>query len=111
MEYTAEEEALTRIVDAIVRLANPERIILFGSIARGQAGPESDVDLLIVMPEGTHERRTAMKLYEQIRGVGRPFELLVVTPDTLQRYKDNPGLIYKKILREGKEVYARGENR
>ena len=58
------------------------------------------------MPEGVHCRRTAQLLYRQIRGLGVPFDVLVTTPTTLERHKDNIGLIYRTILNEGKEVYA-----
>ena len=109
MEYATLDASLNRLVDAIIRLIDPERIILFGSAARGQAGPESDLDLLVVVPDGTDERRTAMMLYEKIRGVGRPFELLLATPENLTRYKESPGLIYGRILREGKELYVRDD--
>ena len=108
MEFAAVETSLQEIVDAIVRLANPDRIVLFGSAARGQAGPESDIDLLVVVPEGVDERETALMLYQEIRGVGRPFELLLTTHKNLRQHAENPGLIYGKILREGKDVYVKG---
>jgi predicted nucleotidyltransferase len=99
-------EAIEHLVQGIVDEVHPLRIILFGSAARGDMGPESDVDLLVVMPGGTHRRRTAQLLYRKIRGTGLAFDVLVATPDDLERYKDHVGLIYGTILREGKEVYA-----
>ena len=99
-------EALEALVNAIVDVAHPLRIIVFGSAARGTAGPTSDIDLLIVMPEGTHRRKTAQDLYQRIRGIGVPFDLLVATPGDLEKHRDNIGLIYRTILAEGKEVYA-----
>ena len=95
-----------RLVRRIVEAIHPLRIILFGSAARGQWRPGSDVDLLIVMPEGTHRRKTAQDLYCNLSGVGIPFDLLVATPSDLERYRDNPGLIYRTILQEGVELYA-----
>ena len=89
-----------------MRIAHPLRIILFGSAARGQAGPDSDIDLLVVMPDGTHRRHTAQRLYGMIRNVGVPFDLLVATPSDLEKHRQNIGLIYSSILREGIEVYA-----
>ena len=87
-------------------IEQPLRIILFGSAARGEMRPDSDIDVLVVMPEGVHRRRTAQLLYRQIRGLGVPFDILVATPDDLDRHKDNIDLIYQSILREGREVYA-----
>ena len=96
------DELVRRIVEEV----HPLRIILFGSASRGEVGPNSDTDLLVVMPEGVHRRRTAQLLYQNIRGLGVPFDILVATPGDLQKYKDNIGLIYRTILQEGKEVYA-----
>jgi uncharacterized protein len=72
------------LLEQIVRIAHPLRIILFGSAARGQASPDSDIDLLVVMPEGTHRRHTAQRLYAGIRQVRVPFDLMVATPLDLE---------------------------
>jgi predicted nucleotidyltransferase len=96
---------VARVVDQIVELARPLRVVLFGSAARGTAGPESDIDLLVVVPDGTHRRRLAEDLYEKIVHGRRPFDLLVTTPATLSTYGMSPGLIYRTIIREGVEVY------
>ena len=95
--------------DEILRIAakhGAHNIRIFGSIARGEANPESDVDLLVVMPDGVHRRRTAQLLYRKIRGIDVPFDVIVATPTDLEKHKDNIGLIYRTILQEGKEVYA-----
>jgi hypothetical protein len=64
------------------------------------------VDLLVVMPEGTHRRHTAQHLYRSICGVTIPFDVLVATPGDLERHRINPGLIYRTVLEEGKTVYV-----
>lgn len=96
------EHLVQRIVDEVRRL----RIILFGWAARDQMGPDNDVDLLVVMPEGTYRRRTAQRRYRKTRRAGVPLHISVATPDDLEKHKDNIGLIYRTILREGKQVYA-----
>jgi len=68
--------------------------------------PDSDVDVLVVMPHGTHRRKTAQRLYRQMVGLGIPFDIVVATPEDLELHRGNPGLIYGTILSEGKEVYA-----
>ncbi len=99
-------EVIEQLVQRIIELVQPLRIILFGSAARGEMGSDSDIDVLVVMPEGVHRRQTAQLLYRQIRGLGVPFDILVATPNDLERHRDNIGLIYRTILREGREVYA-----
>jgi predicted nucleotidyltransferase len=99
-------KVIESLVQKIVEAVHPLKIILFGSYVRDNANPESDIDVLVVMPEGVHCRRTAQLLYRQIRGLGVPFDVLVSTPSTLEKHKDNIGLIYRTVLKEGKEIYA-----
>jgi predicted nucleotidyltransferase len=100
------QKLVKHLVNRIVDEVHPLRILVFGSAARGEMGENSDIDLLVVMPEGTHRRRTAQLLYRRIRGIGMPFDIVVATPKDLEKHKENVGLIYSKILQEGKEVYA-----
>ena len=104
MEY--QKGAIDELVQRIVEAVHPLRIIIFGSAARGEAGPNSDIDVLVVMPEGVHRRQIAQFLYNQISGLGVPFDILVATPSDLEKHKENIGLIYRTVLREGREVYA-----
>ena len=98
--------SIKQLAENIARLVRPLSIILFGSTVRGESGSESDVDLLVVIPEGTHRRHTAQLLYRKIRGAAFPFDLVVAVPSDLEKHRNNPGLIYKKILEEGREIYA-----
>lgn len=105
-------EAIRTIAQRIVVEVHPLRILVFGSSAKDETWANAeekhpnDIDLLVVMPEGTHRRHTAQSLYRKIRGVGVPFDIIVATPTDLEKHKDNPGLIYRDILAEGKEIYA-----
>ena len=58
------------------------------------------------MPEGTHRRQTAQKLYREIKGLAVPFDIVVATAQDLEKHRDNDGLIYKNALKEGIEVYG-----
>jgi predicted nucleotidyltransferase len=69
-------------------------------------GPNSDIDVMVVMPDGTHRSNTVRYLYKQISGFGFPVDIVVVTPSVLEQHKDNIGLIYRTVLAEGKEVYV-----
>ena len=102
----AAQEAINGLVQQIVELVHPLRIILFGSAARADMSCDSDIDVLVVVPDGSHRRKTAQKLYKEIRNVGMPFDVVVATPMDLERHRDNVGLVYRSVLREGKEVYA-----
>jgi predicted nucleotidyltransferase len=99
-------QIVDRLVQIVVASVRPLRIILFGSAARGEMGPDSDLDVLVVMPPGTHRRKTAQRLYRQIVGLGVPFDIVVATPEDLELHRSNSGLIYQTILREGMQVYA-----
>lgn len=104
MKSTA--KTVQQLVAQIVDLAHPLRVILFGSAARGDWKEGSDLDLLIVVPENTPRRRLARELYCRLNGGGIPFDIIVATPSLLNRHRNNPGLIYRRVLREGREVYA-----
>jgi len=99
-------DQLDQLIREIVEAVHPLRILLFGSAARGEMNPRSDVDLLVVVPDGTHRRRTARHLYRTVEGVTMPFDVIVATPSDLEKHRDNPGLVYRSVLREGKTVYA-----
>ena len=100
------DSTLDRLVGEVVKRVNPLRIVLFGSAARDESGEQSDIDLLVVMPEGVHRRRTAQKLYREIKGLRVPFNIVVATAQDLEKHKDNDGLIYKNAIKEGIEVYG-----
>lgn len=97
---------LDLIVKRVVDRFHPLRIILFGSAARGEAGKNSDIDLLVVMPEGTSRRATAARLHMEMFGIPVAVDFLVATPSDLEKHKENVGLIYRTILNEGRELYA-----
>ncbi|MHB9036023.1 MAG: nucleotidyltransferase domain-containing protein [Armatimonadota bacterium] len=100
------DEQITDIVRRIVEAVEPVRIILFGSTARGEEGPFSDVDVLVVVNEGAHRRKSAQLIYRRLQGVGIAVDVVVATPLDLEQYHDSPGLIYRQAIREGKELYA-----
>ena len=107
--HVVDQELLDRLVRQIVETVRPRRIILFGSAARGQMGPHSDLDFLIVMPDGVHRRQTARTIYRSLLGFGIAKYLVVVTESDVRNYADNPSLVLFPALREGKELYRAGE--
>ena len=105
MEETGlDQDTLDDIIRRIVEVAEPEKIILFGSAARGDMNRHSDVDLLIIK-EGAHRGSLAGRIYENMHGAGAAVDVVVVTPDDIERYKDSHALVIKPALREGRVVY------
>ena len=100
-----QQEVLNEIIRRIVEVAQPEKIILFGSAVRGEMGPNSDLDLLVVK-SGAHRRRLAQDIYMNLFGVGQAVDVIVVTPKDIERYGDAIGLIIEPALREGRVIYG-----
>jgi len=98
------EERIREIVGRIVEVAQPEKIILFGSAARGELGPNSDVDVMVVK-SGVHRRKLAGDIYMNLFGVGQAVDVVVVAPEDIERYGKCPALVIEPALREGKVVY------
>ena len=104
--HAAVDADVRRLVEEIVAEADPLRIILFGSRATGAARPDSDIDLLVVMPDGTPCRQAMVEIGSRLSRPGVGIDLLVATPATLSEHAANPGLIYRQILRTGRELYV-----
>lgn len=98
------EDTLQEVIRRIVEIAQPEKVILFGSAARGEMGPNSDVDVLVIKA-GVHRRELARAIYRGLRRVGCAVDVVVATPEDIARYGDCPALVLEPALREGKVVY------
>jgi predicted nucleotidyltransferase len=97
------DEIVRRLVEAVA----PEKIILFGSAARGEMRPDSDLDLLVV--KSCNDRREVARAVRAcLRGVapGRGKDVVVVTPEDVERDGDTIGYIIRPALREGRVLYA-----
>ena len=99
-----DQPTLDEIVRRIVEVARPEKIILFGSAARGDMGPHSDVDLLIVK-DGVDALDVMGRIYRNLRGVGAAVDAIVVSPRDVERYRNSHAVVIKPALQEGKVVY------
>jgi predicted nucleotidyltransferase len=104
---SAEREEIRTMVRRIVRRFHPEKIILFGSYARGDAGPDSDVDLLVVMPVTGSKREKQLEIRLALRGIPIPKDIVVTTPEEFQWRQEVPGTIERPAAQEGKVLYAR----
>ncbi len=107
-EYvTPDETVVATMVDRIVEGFDPERIVLFGSVARGEVSKYSDVDLLVVMPDGTDQTRTTIAIRRCLRDMLTAKDIVVTTPDEIARRGDMSGTVLRKALHEGKVVHDR----
>jgi predicted nucleotidyltransferase len=94
------------LADTIASEFRPEKIILFGSHARGQSGPDSDVDLLVLMPYVGHPARKAAEIVSRTHPGTFSLDVIVRTPgEFLERQKMRDWFM-RDIAREGKVLYA-----
>ena len=106
------QETLDEIIRRIVEVAKPDKIVLFGSAVRGEMGPNSDVDLLVIKGGGIHRGRLTEEIYMNLFGVGQAVDVVVVTPEDVEQHRDNFALVIYPAMREGEVVYdAQTENR
>lgn len=101
------EQAIQMMVDRLVERFDPDQIILFGSQARGTAGPGSDVDLLVIMPVSGSKREKRIEMRVALHDIAVPKDIILATPDEVARRRDIVGTIIRPALREGKVLYAR----
>ena len=98
-----DQKTLDDIIRRIVEVAQPERIVLFGSAVRGDMTRNSDVDLLIIKEGGDANLRA--QIYEKMYGVRVAVDAILISPTDVERYKDSHALVIKPALQEGRVVY------
>lgn len=91
----------------IIETSHPEKIILFGSYARGNFGVDSDLDLLVIVPGIKRLRQESIRVRRAFRGLLAPVDILIATPEQIKRLENTNGLVYQIALREGKVLYER----
>ena len=111
IDFAVTDETLREMVRTIVRKADPEQIILFGSRARGEARPDSDIDLIVIEKEPygrTRSRRLrAAMLYEALMRCGVPTDILLYSQSEVNYWRHSINNVLARALREGKILYAR----
>lgn len=105
MSETTNTAQLDEVIARIVEVADPEKIILFGSAARGEMGPHSDLDLLVIKEGEFHRGRLTEEVYMNLIGAGQAVDVVIVTPEEVKRYRDSHSLIIAPALTEGRVVY------
>lgn len=97
-------DAVDRLVDAI----EPRAVVLFGSVARGDDGPHSDIDLVAIVDDGRHQHELATAALRAVAGLPPEVDVVVVTQHSVESHRDVAGTIIRPALREGRVVYRRG---
>jgi len=107
-QHAATADLIVEMTDRIVRKFNPLKVILFGSRARGEPRPDSDVDLLVVLPEIEDKRGAAVEIRRALRDLPVSKDIVVATPDEIARRGNLVGSVLRPALREGKVLFERG---
>jgi len=99
---TKVESAIRKIIE----VGSPKKIILFGSYVKNMTHANSDVDLMVVISNDIENpRKESVRIRKALRGISMPMDIIVVPEKTWTRFKDQPGMIYREALREGRVVY------
>ena len=99
------EKILNNLIQRITSAVQPRSIILFGSAGRGEMRENSDIDILVIMPDGVHRRSVAQLIYRSLQGFGFAKDVVVVTQTDVENYRHSPGLIIRTAINQGKEIY------
>jgi predicted nucleotidyltransferase len=98
-------QVLQEIVARIARAMRPRKIVLFGSRARGEARPQSDIDLLVIADSTEPRYRRSAPLYGLLSDILAPMDILVYTPAEVDDWREVPQAFVTTALREGKVLY------
>lgn len=93
------------VVDKIVEIAKPRKVILFGSYVRGKMTVNSDLDVMVVESSVENPRKESVRIRRALKGILMPMDILVVQEDVLAETADTPGLIYREAIKNGRVVY------
>ena len=101
------DELLAEVVRRILSTGSPLKIVLFGSRARGDAQPDSDLDLLIVEESDLPRHKRSPRYYDALAGVFPSKDIVVWSPDEIGRWSGSPSHFVTAALREGRVLYER----
>lgn len=104
-----DDDVVEDVVERVVNAFNPKRIVVFGSVARGEAGPDSDLDLFVEMESDLRPLERGIAVRRVLRDVDVPMDIFVYTPAEVEARRGRIGNLLSYVEREGKVIYERGE--
>ena len=111
METPVTDGLIAGMVQALVAVADPEQVILFGSRGRGDQRDQSDVDLIVVESQpfrpGRSRHEEILRLMAALRPFGVPTDVLVYSSDEVEYWRDSINHVLARALREGQVLYER----
>jgi uncharacterized protein len=99
------EELISRISEVLVDAAHPKRIILFGSRARGDSSSDSDFDVMVVEDPPLDRLKEMVRLNRALKTFNAAIDLLVVSEERFQYWRDTPGNVYHEAASQGRILY------
>jgi len=103
---TVTEQLLDEIVRRVLLVGSPHKIVIFGSRARGDARPDSDLDLLVIEDSDLPRCQRSPRYYHALAGLFPAKDILVYTPEEVKEWSDVPNAFVTAALREGKVLYG-----
>lgn len=101
-----DNKVIEQVINAILQVIIPDKIILFGSRARGEATADSDYDILVIKSGIENELRIEQSIYRKLFNVNASVDIIVKTPESIERSKDKIGSFIKYALAEGQVIYG-----
>ena len=97
-----DEKTIAKAADLLLRAAPESRVILFGSHARGRAGPDSDLDFLVIEPQVKDRFGEMVRLREVLRPLLIPVDVLVASAEKFEYWRDTPNTVFYRAAKEGR---------
>jgi predicted nucleotidyltransferase len=104
-----DQQLKTKIVDRIVKVIVPEKVVLFGSQARGDARSDSDIDLLVIAKSQQPRYRRSAPLYGVLSDILAPMDIIVYTPEEVNDWREIRQAFVTTALSEGTVIYEKPE--
>jgi predicted nucleotidyltransferase len=97
---------INQTIEKITEVLSPEKIILFGSANTDNFHEDSDLDFLIVVPNGTNKRKTTQLIYKNILSIGFATDLILIDEDEFKEFQNYDGYVIKSIVETGSIIYG-----